>query len=117
MNKKAFTLIELLATIAILGLIFSISVYEVIKLEASSKDKLYNEQIDRIEDTARMWAIQNMGLLEGKTTYQLQLSTLVDANLLNNKDLYSPKDNSLLKGCVLITYNNVYTYTYDEDCG
>lgn len=114
--KKGFTLIELLSTIVILGLIFSISVYEVIKLERSSKQKLYNEQIDRIEDTARLWAIENMGLLEGKTSYQLELNTLVESNLLSSNDLYSPVDKSLLKGCILITYTTVYNYTYDEDC-
>ena len=61
--KKGFTLVELLAIIVILGIIglIGVSVYNNVQKEASNK--LYEEQLNEIENRIRSYVLEN----EGKT--------------------------------------------------
>lgn len=116
---KAFTLVELLAVIIILGLIMGITVPTVNKIIEDSKEKTYKEQVSQIENIARNWGVENTNLLPESGTYNLSLQKLKDEGLLENKDLKNPKDNSIMNGCVVIKFDestNQYMYTYKDTC-
>lgn len=55
MNKKGFTLIELIAILAILGILLTIIIPNVINVLSDSNEKLYNMQIEAIEDAAKIY--------------------------------------------------------------
>lgn len=120
MNKKAFTLVELLAVIIILGIIALIAVPTVFKIIDSSKDELYNDQIVQIENAAKRWTVENA--YEEKS-YKVTINELISGGYLegtkNNKVL-DPRDKSEMTGCVIIDYEtntNQYTYKYsDNNC-
>ncbi|MBR3362597.1 MAG: prepilin-type N-terminal cleavage/methylation domain-containing protein [Bacilli bacterium] len=59
MNKKGFTLVELLATIVILGLIVTIVYPVVISTINSSRQKARDSQIKIIEKGAKMYYLEN----------------------------------------------------------
>ena len=117
---KGFTLVELLTVIIILGIISLITIPTISKSIQDSKEKMYQEQVNQIETVARNWAASNTVLLpENGEIYYLSLSTLKETGFLENKNIQNPKDNSIMKGCVLIEFDesiNQYTYDYVETC-
>lgn len=119
--KKGFTLIEILATIVILGLIVLVTYPLVSKIIITNKEKLYDEQINTIEDLARRWATMNDNLLPNDETevYKLTLTQLYDEDYIAKEDIINPITNEQLSGCVMIKKENSlnkYTYIYQEDC-
>ena len=108
-DKKGYTLIEILmvvAIIAILGLTATIGLSKVIN---NSKQDKYDQMIGEIKEAANVYisivepdlnASLYVDMSETVTIEQLQTSLLLDENLKN------PKDNSLVSGNVVITYNS-----------
>lgn len=116
---KAFTLVELLAVIIILGLIMGITVPTIDKIISDSRQKTYKEQVSQIESIARNWGVENTNLLPDSGEYQLTLAKLKEEGLLEDKDLKNPIDNSVMNGCVVIKFDestNQYVYTYKDTC-
>lgn len=60
MNKKGFTLVELLAVIVLLGLIALIASPAITGIIKKSKDSLSDSQKQSIEMSAKNWATDNM---------------------------------------------------------
>lgn len=89
MNKKGFTLVELLAVIIILALLALLASTAVTKLVKDSKDDLYNNQLLLIEKAAEAWGADNINLLPdvGSCKYltllDLQEYGLLDSNITN----------------------------------
>ena len=79
--KKGFTLIELLGVITLLGLIALIAVPAVSKSIKNKKEELYEDQIEFIISSAKLWATDN----------KLELSELLDGETktITLKDLIS----------------------------
>lgn len=116
MKKNGFTLIELIATILILGVIAMIIVPITNNILIKSKEKLYNEQIDRIEKLAKEYAIENNEILlnEGGKIY---IGDLINKGYLERKDIINPITNENMTGCVIVSYaNEKYKYKYSESC-
>ena len=112
--KKGFTLVELLAVIIILGVIAIIAVPTVYKVVKDSKNDLYEEQVAQIEGAAKRWAVDNAS----GDTYTVSITDLINEGYVENKDLYDPRDNTKMNGCVKINYSSSYkqyTYTYQEN--
>lgn len=116
--KKGFTLVEVLGVIVILGIIAIITYPAIDNTIKESREKAYQENIKNIEDVAVTYSVSND--LGYNTQYQkLDLQTLKDAGLLNDKDIVNPIDNSVMTGCVLyrwIESSNQYEFKYDENC-
>ena len=94
MNKKGFTLVELLAAIiilALLGFIASSSVTQVVK---NSKSDLYNAQLESIKLAAEAWGKENIDKIPNEENCKyLTLEVLKEYGLLKDK-VINPKTNT-----------------------
>ena len=59
MNKKGFTLIELMAVVAILAIIGVIVIPKILKVKEDSINRLYKEQEDRLVEKAKEYMDDN----------------------------------------------------------
>lgn len=93
MNKKGFTLVELLAVIVILSLLALLTSTAVTKLVKEAKNELSVTQIELIKSSAETWGAENLNRLPsaGECSY-LTLEDLKNYGLLDNKIL-DPKNN------------------------
>jgi prepilin-type N-terminal cleavage/methylation domain-containing protein len=121
-KKKAFTLIELMAVVIILGIVSTITVVSINYTIQSSKNKLYVEQIERLTSSVRKWAVANTDSLpinESGIVF-FSISRLKDEGIVDTEVVIDPRTNEELNGCVTIQYDNIYQqyeYLYeDTDC-
>ncbi len=93
MNKKGFTLVELLAVIVILALLALVANSSVTNVVRNSKSDLYNAQLELIESAAKTWGAENLDKLpeDGKCSY-ITLKNLKKYGLLEG-DVVNPKTN------------------------
>lgn len=118
MKKNGFTLVELLGVIIVLGVIALIIFPNVTKIMKNSKQKLYDRQVNLIEDNARRWGVAHTHLLPETGTYYLNLNELVTGGYISQSEIKDPRNESIMNGCVLITYSESekkYLYHYMED--
>ena len=116
MNKKGFTLIELIVVIALVASIGTFGAIGLSKVISNSKVERYNEMIKDIKASANTY----FSIYSNKPEYSylkddlynntnhkvvISISTLKEA-LLVDWDLKSPKDNNDVDGCVIIEYKN-----------
>lgn len=120
MNKKGFTLAELLGVIVILGLLLAMLTPVVSSVIKNSKSKSYENQKKILIETARLWTSENSNYLsdEINSIYYLSTERLKQSGFLNNQDLYNLNNNTILNNsCVAITTNaNKYSYEFIENC-
>lgn len=123
MNKKGFTLIEILSVVVLLGAIALIAIPTIKNLINDSKQKLYDEQINLIEDGLKNWGSANVLLLpESNETIKLSLGQLKQAGFADIK-ITNPKNNKCFSNDSVLSikrYNNSYIYDVenivDTDC-
>lgn len=115
MNKKAFTLLELLLAISllamVLGLCFQIFTNEV----DTAKKSAYNIQINKIIALAKDYHLQHLDI------NYVMVDDLLELGIIDNETVIDPRDGSNINGCIKITkdeYYNQYRYEYFilEDC-
>lgn len=117
-DKKGFTLVELLAVVAILAAIALVVTPTVINQLKKSREKAYVEQTHILEETAERWSVKNANRLEENSKYYLDIDTLVNEGYLDNKDIIDPRDESRMNGCIVVAFdeeNNQFTFTYNEN--
>ena len=110
--KSGFTLVELLAVIVILAVISLIAVVSVKPLISSSKTKLSETNIKKIEEIAEAFYIN-----EGVSTLDtcINVSELIDKGYIKGNLIKDPKVGTQIEGSVKVNYkSNKYTYTYQE---
>ena len=115
--KKAFTLVELLGVIIILGVLALITFPIIDKSIKNSKEKALERAIDNIEEAAYNYSITND--IGYETFYnKLSLEELKKAGFLE-KETINPVTNENMNGCVLYKWNDSkkqYEFKYDEPC-
>lgn len=117
MKKNGFTLVELLATITILGIIALLLVPTVANTINDFKDDAVEKQKQSIVSAAKAWATDHRTSLpgDGESAICVSVSELkkgyIDKNLKNPKTDVAISDST----CVEIKkYKKTYTYTYIE---
>ena len=119
--KKGFTLVELLAVIAILAIISSIAMPSINTSIRNSREGAYLKQIDIIEAAAKKWGVENdfhLPEIGSDEIATVDLNTLYTLGYLKEKKIINPKTEEELKGCVKLSYNmscNQYEYTYIDN--
>ena len=115
MKNKAFTLVELLAVIVVLGLLATITAPNIINALNISREKSYNRQVKLIEEAAERWAVDNMQIASSKN--KIFVTELKTEGYLNKNEVKNPKTKEEMNGCVFIIRNdNKYKYEYREPC-
>ena len=118
-NKNGFTLIELLAVISII-ILLTLLIYPVVnKVIDNNKQKLYNQQIIKLEKISEDWIIENMGVLTKTTNYILTLGELEEKHFIETADINNPKTGKKLTGCININWReeiNQFYANYIEEC-
>lgn len=113
--KKAFTLVELLAVIVIIGVIALITTPIIIDSINTSKTKTCEKQKKEIERAAERWGNDNVVELNGLT--EIPIDTLKKEGYLEAKQILNPKDKKELTGSIKISKETgQYKYTYNLEC-
>ena len=117
-NNKGFTLVELLAVVAILVLILSLITPKIFKQLKTAENVTDKEQINAIIDTSKLYMNQHSELLpEHNSLYTITLNELKESGLIKSSQILNPSTKEELTGCILVNYeNNKYKYEYLNNC-
>lgn len=120
MKNKAFTLVELLGVIVILGIIATITVPIVQRTILEQTEEAYQDQVTSFEKAAKSYVasdVYNMATRCLNRTCTVSLDTLQKEGFLPSGDIVNPKtdENFNMENTVDITYNGGnFSYNYDE---
>ena len=119
-KEKGFTLIEVLVTIAIIGIIFSISGHYIMKYIQTSKQQTITLNQNNILTSAKLYLTETPKDKIAKEVIYKENQIYIPINLLINKG-YLKKETTIEtnKNCVLITKNtknNNITHEIITDC-
>lgn len=117
--KKGFTLIELIAVIAILGLIALIVYPAIGSVIRNSRESAYKDQVDVIINAAKNWSAENsQELSDDGSIYELYVDDLLGAGYITDEEVKDPRNSEeSLDGYVAIRYDDSikqYTYEYKD---
>ena len=119
-RRKGFTLLEVITTVVILGLVALIAVPTVNRIINNSKRNLYKQQEKKLIDAAKEYLVDNSSLLptSSKPVY-IRVQQLQYNNYLDLGPIINPLDNdSMESGCIKVKLNKgTYVYSYDKTCG
>jgi len=119
--KKAFTLVELLAVIILLGLLGLIIYPTVNGVINNNKNKLHDKQIDELIRHGNTYSTTNMGKLnttDGSRNI-VTFNDLYESGLIQNSKVIDPKTDLELTGCLSLIFNksrNNFDIEYTENC-
>ena len=119
MNRKAFTLVELLAVIVILALLALLTSVAVTTIINDSKKDISNTQYTLIKSTAEMWGSENLDKMppQGSCSF-ITLQDLKDEGLINNSIIDSSTNEEIpndlkIKIATTASTNGKSIYTYE----
>ena len=120
MNKKGFTLIEVLAVVVILGLLAVILTPTVKNLINDSEETVSKQQINTIITATQKYMVEHSELLpemneDSKSV--VYIGELIENGVLEGDKIIDPKTKENIDGCVVIKYNiayNQYEYEYQD---
>ncbi len=133
MNKKGFTLVEILSVLVLIGLLLGLAIPGINKISSNMKKKSYSKKVSLVESAAELWGQDNKTLLQSSSDceikggekvscYKITVGSLIENNYLdsdkNSGEYISPLDNSNMKNQCVYVYkknNRVYSYFADED--
>ena len=117
MNKKGFTLVELLAVLIIISIVSLITFPAIGSVIVRSRDNLYDIQILDIKKAAQKWSIEHPELLDAThaNDIYIPLASFRYSGYLEPDPIKNPKDRTEMEGCIRIKYNikekkNIYDY-------
>lgn len=121
MNKKGFTLVELLGVIIILVIIAGITIPAINASIKTAKQNAYDKQITTLEDAAKRWGASNDAKLPdigSSSIVIIDFDRLISEGYLKDEPIIDPKTKEELTGCIKISYDieyNQYKYEYIDN--
>ena len=113
-NNKAFTLVELLAVVAILTLIIVIITPKVFKQLKTAENVTDQEQINSLINTSKIYMNQNSNLLpQENDIYVISLDELKESGLIQKSQILNPSTNEELNGYIIVKFENNIDYYLD----
>jgi len=117
MNKKGFTLIEILAVIVIISVTTLLIITNVEKRIKSAKEVLKSSQIETIENAAYIYAMNyssEIPDLKEKGVETIPLSTLISKGLIEASDIKISDQDLPVTNVIVISYiNGTFKTKYD----
>lgn len=121
-NKKAFTLVEILAVIVIMGLIIVLVLPTFKSISKKVNQQKYDKTIFAIEEAARLYANKgnNFVLKENGDSIEITIENLIQDELLKEAELINPLTKIPFdhNSKIVITKKGISSYeveTYIED--
>ena len=121
MNKKAFTIVELIAIILVLSIILTVTFTSLSKSLSNSNDKEYQTLIKNLEMAAENYAnlpgkyreIDKL-LKEGKRV-TINITDLIDAEIIDQIPINQKTNKEIISGYILVekNSNNELIYTVE----
>ena len=116
--KKGFTLVELLAVIAIIGVLTTLIIPSVSRMVRDRKSKLYENQVNELVSVTRQYMANNPEMYDAIDEYGHVYVTLRE--LCNSKHIdctvVDPRDNSTMEGLIRVSLSGTdYIYKYYDD--
>ena len=111
MNRKGFTLTELMVVIAIIAIIILMVVPSILAINRNMNTRMYNNKKESMLVAAELYASNNPDIFNGRTEVEVYISDLLSSNYVS-ADL---KDSSTCNGdgCVI---NPVDKSSMNADC-
>lgn len=117
-NKRAFTLVELLAVLVILGIVLAIVATNVFGLFQESKDNSYETQIEMLKQSTKEYVTDNKRTLFGESnTICVSIYDLYKNKYITEipQDAKNGKQMSEYLGFIVSKEGETLTYTLTED--
>lgn len=112
MNKKGFTLVELIAVIALLAVIIGFSVPAIMNKINLRQGEIDKALFDTVSASANLYVNNNKAKYNDKNTHYIKFSTLVNEDLLDQSVL-----DKYPNYCVKLKYeSNRFTNSVVTDC-
>lgn len=114
-KRNGFTLVELIAVIAILGILVSMAVPNIMGVFSEKKDTLYDTTISELERIAGIYMTENPDMyttIENNGYVNITTEMLCDEKLIDCP-ITDPRDSSEITGYVRVTEENEdYIYKF-----
>ncbi len=112
MDRKAFTLVEILAVILLLGIILGLVVPNIISVIQNNTNKVYEIKEGQISNAASDYVLLNDIVLPTTAgqTYLISFATLIGADAI--KEVYDTDQETLCNGYVYIIKKTGVGYDY-----
>lgn len=124
MNRKGFTLAEVMGIIILLGVLALVTVPAVEHYIENSRERSYNATVSELIAAAKNWNLKygstvtwNKMATSDTYFYELNLSGLKQTEYLIDAPIIDPRTKKTMEGCIYITsIDETYNYTYYEGC-
>ncbi len=84
MNKKGFTLTELLVVVAIISIITLIAVPSVVAINKNMNKRIYGNKVETIISAAQIYAGNNPDIFNGRTEVKVYVRELIQTNYVSS---------------------------------
>lgn len=114
-NRKGFTLVELLVVLVILAVIMSIAIPSVTSSIERSKQKQKDSKIDIIESAAEVYVDRHKNSYSGNSTYIIKIQDIICDGLLTKEQAKDPFNESYTLGGYVSYNKSNGTYEWKEE--
>ena len=90
LNKRAFTLIEMLVVVVILGVVLAIAIPAVSNLASGNRQKMYQVHMNIVEEKTKLFIDQHKGELRSMsaTCFQVNYQNLLNQDFIVESDVH-----------------------------